>query len=1203
MSTHDPQQKPIFYDESQRRGGVLSFMMYALAMFCIVGAAVFLISIAGNPVMTASPIGGSPTRGPHGLVNMRLAPRPALPDVKQPADLRNKVLRTVLRGDNEVQETQKRLSATIRRERAVTPIPPAAIAPGHIQGPVRAAFYVNFEKNSIDSLREHIDQTTHLMPVWVEINPQGSDIKITRDISTRSGGSQVTLGETYDDEAIRLARTHGVPIIPVVQNATEGEFHGEWVHALVNDPHKRAAMIEKLRAFIVKNGYQGVNIDFETDSADDADGLTAFMTELGAVFHPLGLLVTQDIQTDSATYDLPTLGKCCDFIIPMIYDEHGDGTHDGPVASWDWFQTELDDVLAEVPADKVVLGIANYGYDWSAGSTSPDDVTFEQACQTAKDSMDGEDGVIKIDRGTLSPYFTYYDDSNGQGDKEIAHKVWLEDAASAYNKLIAGEHHHLLGAALWRLGSEDPSLWRYFNHDHPNIEKNFDLHALTDVTYNYFGTSFIGQGDVLYVKQAPTKGKRNLTVDPKTKLIVGETFSSYPSQYVIQRTGKVDQQNGANKDTVALTFDDGPDPRWTPQILTILHKYHVPATFFVVGENAQANPGLLTREWNEGMEIGNHSFTHPEIDQISSPRIKLELDATQRVIEALTGHMTTLFRAPNRADSEPSTPADFDPILQAHKLGYVFIGEQVDPTDWKPGIKADQIVSFVLNHAHEGNCVLLHDAGGDTRAETIKALPRIIEGLQKQGFHFVTVSNIMGRTRDQVFPAISPRQRVTAAINRAFIYGTYVVGTVLTGLFLLAIFLGIARIAIMGVLATIQARKEKARAFEPDFLPSVSVIIAAYNEAKVVNKTIATLLASHYPRLDILVVDDGSRDGTADVVRAKYGQSMQVQVISKPNGGKASALNLGIQKCSGEIIVALDADTVFTPDTIGNLVRHFADSQIGAVSGNVKVGNRKNAWTIWQAVEYITSQNFDRRAFDLLNCITVVPGAVGAWRRDAVVLAGMYSSQTLAEDTDLTLKVRKLGYKIVTDNDALAYTEAPDGWRDLIKQRYRWAFGTLQCLWKHRDALGNKRYGALGTVAMPSLWLYQIVFQAIAPLVDIGILWAMFTQFIIKPTTDHTSLFMLLGYWAVFSTVEMAGAALAFHLDREDKRLIAWLPLQRFAYRQLMYVVILKSLRSALFGRRVGWGKLERKGTVTTPKGRDTLLGGGSEQASPEVRS
>jgi len=308
-----------------------------------------------------------------------------------------------------------------------------------------------------------------------------------------------------------------------------------------------------------------------------------------------------------------------------------------------------------------------------------------------------------------------------------------------------------------------------------------------------------------------------------------------------------------------------------------------------------------------------------------------------------------------------------------------------------------------------------------------------------------------------------------------------------------------------------------------------------------------------------------------------------VTVIRKPNGGKASALNLGIKQCRGEIIVALDADTVFAPDTVNKLVRHFADPAIGAVSGNVKVGNRNNPLTIWQAVEYITSQNFDRRAFDLLNCITVVPGAVGAWRKDAVVLAGMYSSQTLAEDTDLTFKIRKLGYRIVTDNAALAYTEAPDSLRDLAKQRFRWAFGTLQCLWKHRSALMNPRYGAFGTIAMPSLWVYQIGFQAIAPIVDLTIVWSLIYSHFIAPNTSHQNASMLLGYWALFSAVELLGAWVAFRLDREDKKLLVWLLFQRFVYRQLMYYVIVKSLVFAVRGSVVGWGKFERKGTVQQP--------------------
>ncbi|MDQ2686736.1 MAG: glycosyltransferase, partial [Armatimonadota bacterium] len=924
--------------------------------------------------------------------------------------------------------------------------------------------------------------------------------------------------------------------------------------------------------------------------------LTAFMTELGAAFHPHGLLVTQDIQLDSDAYNLPTLARVTDFLIPMLYDQHSDGSDAGPIAAQDWYAQELKDFMQQVPGNKVVVGLGNYCYDWTDGTPHADSMTFGEAVQTAQESYlsSGKtDGLIKIDPDSLNPHFTYADEADGSNKPETTHTVWLMDATTALNEMRAAQPYHTLGAALWQLGTEDPSLWAFFGKDAD--PQTFNPQQLAQVTYHGFGTQFEGKGDVLDVIEAPTPGLRRITTDAHTGLVTGETFVSYPSQWVIRRRGLVNQQTGKN-DTkaIALTFDDGPDPRWTPQILDILHREHVPATFFVVGSNAEAHPGLLAREWNEGMEIGNHSFTHPE-NSIPPLRWKLELDATQRVIEAMTGHMTTLFRAPNRADSEPSNAGDFDPIWEAHKLGYLFIGETNDPTDWAPGMQSRQIIHSVLSYVdkdNDGNCVLLHDAGGDTRAETVKALPAIIEGLKARGYHFVTVSALVGKPKSQVFPEVTGRQRWAVALDRAVFDTTYWLGSTFAVLFLIAIVLGISRIILMGALAWQQSRREGRRTFVPDFAPPVSVVIAAFNEAKVINKTIATLLASDYPDLDIVVVDDGSKDETVGVVRDAYDSDPRVVILTKPNGGKASALNLGIKQCRGEIVVALDADTVFAPDAVSKLVRHFGDPAVGAVSGNVKVGNRHNPLTIWQAVEYITSQNFDRRAFDLLNCITVVPGAVGAWRKDAIILAGLYSPQTLAEDTDLTMKVRRLGYKIVTDNDALAFTEAPDTLRDLAKQRFRWAFGTLQCLWKHRAACLNPRYGAFGLIALPSLWVYQIAFQAIAPVVDLAIAWSLLYGTVISSTAGHNSVLTLLGYWAVFSTVEMGGAWLAFRLDREDKRLLGWLLLQRFVYRQLMYYVIVKSLVFAVRGSLVGWGKFERKGTVKVETAPDTAKTG-----------
>ncbi len=1190
---NDPGQRPIFFDESRRRWNLVSYFFIFGGILAVVASLAFAVQIVFSPQLpdislAASRLGLAPS-----LLSERVRPLGPTVSPRLKATLGPRTharLRYVLSRNHSVQDAKRRLSLAIQNETRPQAIPASSIAPGHVTTTVRAAFFENNDKAAVDSLTAHIGQTTHLFPVWLLLSPGGSGVQSIAQFSDKSAAAAETRADTNDDIAVDQARSHGVAILPLIQNydSDSNKFRNDWLHSLLSSPAKRTAVIEQLNDYVVKGHYQGVNIDFETDQDADRAGLTAFMTQLAAAFHGSNLLVTQDIQTDSAAYNLPALAKLNDFVIPMLYDENADGNPAGPISGQSWFQNQLAGVLAQVPASKVVLGLGTYGYDWKDGTTQAADLSFQDAAQLAQENHFGDDGVIHTDPQSLSPYFTYSDESAGAGSQEVSHTVWLQDATTAYNQMMAAQPYHTLGAAVWELGKEDPSLWSFFGKDQPLAR--FDPQHLTTLSYGKeFGTTFIGYGDVLDVVQPPTDGSRTITVSPKTHQIIGERFETYPSQWVIRRTGLVNQSTGSNAKTkkIALTFDDGPDPRWTPQILDILKREHVPATFFVVGQNAEAHPGLLSREWNDGMEIGNHSYTHPEIDRISPLRTKLELDATQRVIEAMTGHMTTLWRAPNRADSEPSTEADFDPVLQGDRLGYLFIGEQIDPTDWKPGIKSSQIVANVLANAGNGNAVLLHDAGGDTRAETVKALPLIIEGLKVRGYSFVPVSALVGKPKSMLFPAVTGHAAWGVALDRAIFDASYWVGVAFTLLFLLAIGLGIARMLFMGTLATIQAKQERLRVFDERYAPPVSVIIAAYNEAKVINKTIATLLDSDYPNLDILVVDDGSKDDTAGVVSAAYGSDPRVTVIKKPNGGKASALNLGIKQCRGEIIVALDADTVFARDTINKLVRHFADPSIGAVSGNVKVGNRNNPLTIWQAVEYITSQNFDRRAFDLLNCITVVPGAVGAWRKDAVILAGLYSSQTLAEDTDLTFKIRKLGYRISTDNTALAYTEAPDTLRDLAKQRFRWAFGTLQCLWKHRAALLNPRYGTFGTIAMPSLWIYQIGFQAIAPVVDLTIIWSLIYSHFIATSADHImehqNSWMLLGYWAVFSAVEVLGAYIAFRLDKEDKKLLVWLLLQRFVYRQLMYYVIVKSLIFAVRGSLVGWGKLERKGTVQQP--------------------
>ncbi|HEX7422008.1 MAG TPA: glycosyltransferase, partial [Thermoanaerobaculia bacterium] len=372
--------------------------------------------------------------------------------------------------------------------------------------------------------------------------------------------------------------------------------------------------------------------------------------------------------------------------------------------------------------------------------------------------------------------------------------------------------------------------------------------------------------------------------------------------------------------------------------------------------------------------------------------------------------------------------------------------------------------------------------------------------------------------------------------------------------------------------------------------PSVSVVIAAFNEEKVIARTIDAVLASHYPDLEIIVVDDGSMDDTSGEVERRFGDRPEIRLLRQSNGGKAAALNHGISIARGEIIVALDADTLFLPDTIAKLIRRFENPEVGAVAGNVKVGNRINPLTYWQSIEYITSQNLDRRAYAAINSVSVVPGAVGAWRRTAIVAAGGYTTDTMAEDMDLTWRIRQNGWQIETDSQAIGFTEAPDTVRMLFRQRFRWAFGTLQSLWKHRSALG--RYGWFGRVMLPSLWLFQVLYQVLSPVIDLQILWTVGTVVVAligggRLTQDWqplpvalSSLYMIAFMYAFFFVIELIGAAIAFKLDREDGRMLMWLFWQRFLYRQLMYAVLLKSVKTAISGMRTGWGKLERKGTV-----------------------
>lgn len=1045
-------------------------------------------------------------------------------------------------------------AAAHEKEPAASPSP-TSTAQSHQQSErVALGFYVSWDPASRDSLQRNAHQLTHLAPEWLRL---GSD-----------GESLVDIRVEHDRRLVEpLARANDLTILPLLNN-----YHGSQavtVERLLHDSEARDRFIGELRRYLVAQGWHGVTVSFVDIAVEDRDNLVSFADQLALALHQDDLSLAIVVPVRHKAYDLRRLARSADLLIPTLYSEHSPTDPPGSLASVSWTRGLLAYIFEQVPSHKVVLGLANFAYSWPASGDATT-LGYQAAIDLAAEVAAGErrGTPITTDEESLTPFFRYTDDYGR------AHTVWMLDAVTAYNQWSLAAHYQPLGAALWRLGSEDPSVWSVIGREHldTSARNAATIAALWHISYgDHSWMTFSGEGSLLYLTGATRDGRRVLTQALHGELIINQRYLEYPAGYTLLRFGAAPKK-------IVMTFDDGPDPRYTPQILDILKREGVPAAFFVVGAQAQRYPDLVRRMFEEGHEIGIHTYTHEQPWSMSADRVKLEINSTQRIIQAITNHSTSLFRPPYNVDFDPASREWLVMAETASQWNMVVAAAGIDPQDWetsttapdgtrRPRTAAD-IVEQAWQRRNNGDVILLHDAGGD-RSVTVEALPLIIQRFRAAGYEFVTFADLAGVPREQLLPPVPAREQLMIAVGRAFLWISHWLQEIIGVLFVLAIVLGVSRQLMLAVLALVESHRERRRTFDPEFRPRVSVVIAAYNEERVIARTVQAVLDNDYPDLEVIVVDDGSRDRTAEVVRTTFAGDSRVTCLQKANGGKASALNRGIAAATGSIIIGLDADTQFARDAIARLVRHFSDPRVGAVAGNVRVGNAFNILTRWQSLEYITSQNFDRRAYALLNCITVVPGAIGAWRREAIQTAGGYTHETLAEDADLTWRLHLNGWLIRNDSTAVAFTEAPERLKNLSRQRFRWSFGVLQCLWKHRSRLF--RHGAFGWFALPSLWLHQVLFNAVAPVADVAIIVSLLTG-------NYQE---VLVYYALMVSAELVAGVLSLKLDGSRQwGLLPWLLLQRFVYRQLMYYVILRSLRAALYGDAVGWNKFERTGTV-----------------------
>lgn len=1019
---------------------------------------------------------------------------------------------------------------------------------------VRAAFYVDWDPQSFYALQKNIDKLNMVVPEWFFIDPATD-----------------TLRPDIDMQALALMKKSQIKIVPLINNINQqkgsGEFDGSILHRILHSPAKRQRLINDIVKYNQQYGLQGINIDFEEFAEKGDEPIVAFQKELYEKLHPLGLLVTQDVMPSNQDFNIQQLAQYNDYMFLMAYDEHYATSIPGSVSGQQWIEKVLDETAKEVPSEKIILCLAAYGYDWAAGREATT-VTYQQALANAKQY----NATIDFDNNSYNNNYSYVDADN------IHHQVYFTDAATNFNTVRFADEYGAAGTALWRLGSEDERLWTFYNRSLTNASlqsQPFDFGLLKSVQASTERPDYIGDGEVLNVVAAPQPGTINVEVDSTEGIIAEQQYLSLPTKYVIQKYGNVHNQ-------VILTFDDGPDPDYTPQVLNILKQEKVPATFFVVGMEAENNLPLLKRIYQEGHEIGNHTFTHPNMAAVSSDRAAAETETTRLLIEAVTGRSTVLFRAPYNADAEPTKEVELKPVALSKSNNYYTIGESIDPNDWEEGVTADSIYARTIRQYEanpEKGIILLHDAGGN-RQQTVDALPRIIHYFKDKGVAFTTVASLLHTTKDVVMP---PVNNSLVQLDGSVASVGYWLGKLLTAAFWVAIALGLLRIMIMAVMASWQkAKRKKAGAFNNALAtyPAVSIIVPAYNENLNAVKTINSLLQQNYPNFDIVFVDDGSTDDTYKTVLAAFEGNSQIKVFTKPNGGKASAINFGIGRAVNEYLVCIDADTLLKPDAITQLMIKMqattdGESVVGAVAGNVKVGNENTLLTKWQSIEYTTAQNFDRRAFDLVNAITVVPGAIGMFRKEAVEKAGGFTTDTLAEDCDLTIRILRGGYRVVNCTEAVAITEAPETMQQFVKQRSRWSYGIMQAFWKNKDACFNPKYKALGMIALPNILIFQILLPLLAPLADI-----MLVLSLVWNRHNPDSLHKIGWYYLVFLLVDVMVSVIAFAFEKEKLSKLVWLIPQRFVYRQLMYFILFKAIRKAIKGEGQGWGILKRTGNV-----------------------
>ena len=759
--------------------------------------------------------------------------------------------------------------------------PPTVPARPHKKLPdneVRLAFYTNGDPYSYASLEQHVAQLTHVCPEWMAVINGRGDLQIDAD-----------------PRLPKFTASKGLALMPLLTNLVGDAWQPEAVENLAHGPQDRQdRFIQKVLAVLNEAKAVGMIVDWEQIDPVYKKDIAVFLNRLTDALHDDGKELWLCVQPgqDLDYIDFEDLSENVDRFVALLFDETAEIDSPGPLGSRRWFEGWLQVLLEDADARQWVIVLGNYGYDWMDGAKKAELISVPEAMSRA--SYAGVE-TAAVSAPDYNPSFEYEDVNTG-------HTVWFLDGVTFANQLRAVRDKKAGGFGLYRLGSEDDAVW-----DALNLPHDFKLDAATRNSLEVLkGTDTItdvGEGEIVSVDESRADGRRSLAVDNEGYLTSRYVkFPQFPTLY---------HQGAGGEHQVAITFDDGPDPKWTPQVLDILKAANVKAAFFIVGVNAEHYPGLVRRIVEEGHEIGNHTYYHPNLALCWPEHVRLELNATQLLIETITGRATTLFRPPYAADTSPSQLSELAPLQIAEDLGYVAVLENIDPQDWaKPG--ADIILQRVKQQRRDGSIILLHDAGGD-RSQTIEALPRILDYLRTRGDNVVSLSTLLGTTREALMP---PAPRSRQSLSR-IVSGTGF--RIYHGIeqFLWAFMIVATALVVVRTLIVIYLASRFRRIPASDFTAPISVVIAAFNEGKVIANTLRSLLTTDYGgELEIIIVDDGSHDNTAAEVEGIAKADSRVKLLRQPNRGKARALQRALAAARYGIIVFLDADTLCQNDTL-----------------------------------------------------------------------------------------------------------------------------------------------------------------------------------------------------------------------------------------------------------------------------------------------